>query len=300
MSSGEPTASKRSQQVRKVLIVELFFNLLVATAKAVFGLLSGSLSITADAIHSGVDASANVVGLFILHKADAPPDEKHPYGHRKLEVLAASILGASIAMVGFGLALRSIEALLDGTESQAPQLAGIIVILGTLAVNLFVASYESRKAKELKSSYLEADAAHTASDVLVTLAVLISYVANYWDIQWADSVGALVIVIVLFRIAWTVISQNLFVLLDQANLNDSEIKAIAMAVPGVVDCHRIRSRGLPDQVLVDLHILADGEISLSDAHDLAHQVEDKLRETYPELVDIMIHMEPADDPHEDL
>lgn len=300
MSSGEPTANKRSRQVRKVLIVELFFNLLVATAKAVFGLLSGSLSITADAIHSGVDASANVVGLFILHKADAPPDEKHPYGHRKLEVLAASILGASIAVVGFGLALRSIEALLDGTESQAPQLAGIIVILGTLAVNLFVASYESRKAKELKSSYLEADAAHTASDVLVTLAVLISYVANYWDIQWADSVGALVIVIVLFRIAWTVISQNLFVLLDQANLNDTEIKAIAMAVPGVVDCHRIRSRGLPDQVLVDLHILADGEISLSDAHDLAHQVEDKLRETYPELVDIMIHMEPADDPHEDL
>ncbi|MBL4633814.1 MAG: cation transporter [Kofleriaceae bacterium] len=293
-------AQSRSRQVRNVLLIELFFNLLVAGAKAIFGVLSGSLSITADAVHSGVDASANIVGLVVLHKAEKPPDDKHPYGHRKLEVLAASILGISIAAVGFGLALRSIDALLSGATSQPPQIAGVLVILGTLTVNIFVASYEARKAKELKSTYLAADAAHTASDVLVTLAVLVSYVANYWGIGWADSIGALVVVAILFKISWTVISQNLFVLLDQAKIDDGEILTIVLGVPGVVDCHRIRSRGLSDEIIMDLHVHADGEISLLEAHHISHEVESALRKHHPEISDITIHMEPAGDPHETL
>ncbi len=293
-------ARKRDAEVRKVLIIEMFFNLLVAAAKAIYGFVSGSQSIMADAVHSTVDASANIVGLVVLHKSSKPPDEKHPYGHRKLEVLASTWLGVSIAVVGVGLASRSIASLGSDTPPPTTDIVGLVVILSTLAVNIFVASYEARKAKELKSGFLEADAAHTASDILVTAAVLASYAASHFGLAWADKVGALLVVGFILKIAWTIITTNVFLLLDRSHISEALIEEVALSVDGVVDCHRIRSRGMPEEVLVDLHVHADGDISLSHAHHISHEVESALQAAYPQIKDVTIHMEPAGDPREEL
>lgn len=279
-----------------MLIIELLLNLMVAAAKGVFGLMTGSLSITADAVHSTVDASANVLGIFVVKQAAESPDPKHPYGHRKFEVLGAMGLGLAIAAVGINLGIQAVGSLLRGQAAPEPEVLGVVVIVGTLAVNLFVAGYEARKARELHSKYLAADAAHTASDVLVTTAVLISYGAGYVGVEWADGVGALVVTVVITKVAWTVIRSNLGVLVDVAQGDVERIQRVVLTVPGVEGCHRIRSHGTPDAIIVDLHAHADGEMTLAQSHELANQIEAALYEDDASIVDVTVHMEPEGDP----
>ncbi len=281
-------------------IIELLLNLLVAAAKAICGVLTGSLTITADALHSGVDAGANVLGIAVLKQSAASPDEKHPYGHRKFEVLGAAGLGIAIGAVGVNLAIEAVRTLANGDPAPKPELLGVLVIVGTLAVNLFVAYYEARKAKELESRYLEADAAHTASDVLVTLVVLASYGAGHVGLFWADGVGALVVALFILHVAWDVLRSNIDVLVDVAQTDTAPIEEIVLGVEGIVGCHRIRSRGTPDSIIVDLHVQASGALSLRESHELSHRVEEALKRFNPRLADITVHMEPSDDPHESL
>jgi cation diffusion facilitator family transporter len=233
----------RNQAVRRVLIIEMLLNVLVAAAKAVYGAISGSLAIATDAVHSLLDASANIGGIVVLRFADAPPDEDHPYGHRKLEFVAATVIGLIISLAALRFAWGAIEALTQGLEPPTTELAGFIVIGGTFAVNVFVALWEARKAKELNSAFLAADAIHTASDVVVTAAVMASYIASYYGVNWADPVGALLVVAVIGRVAYKLLVGNLSVLMDSAVFPADTVEELAQSVDGVVGCHRVRSRG---------------------------------------------------------
>ncbi len=295
-----PTDDTRDRAVRRVLIVEMLLNLLVAAAKGIYGVWSGSLAIASDAVHSVVDASANLVGITLLRLSAAAPDEKHPYGHRKVEIVAAAGVGIIIGVVAVRFAWSAIEALIAGGSSPTTSVAGFVVIIGTLLVNIFVAIYEARKAKQLNSPFLEADAKHTATDVLVTCAVLVSYVAAYYGVAWADPAGALAVVVVIAVVAWRIVSSNLSVLVDAVAVDPEQVRAVALEVAGVAGCHRIRSRGTSPSVHVDLHLLIDGATELRRAHEIAHQVEDAVCAALPSVSDVTIHMEPEDDDDDDL
>jgi cation diffusion facilitator family transporter len=296
----ELTREQRDRAVLRVLLIEFLLNLIVAGAKGAYGILTGSLTITADAIHSTVDASANILGIAVLKKSAEPPDHSHPYGHRKFEVLGATALGLVIAVVGVNFGIAAVDSMLS--ERQAPQTGplGLVVILGTLVINIFVAAYESRQAKRLNSAYLEADAAHTASDVIVTIAVLVSFGASHLGYGWADEIGALFVVAVILRIAWTIVRSNLSALLDEAQGNVKEIESVVLSIEGIEDCHRVRSHGTPHAIIVDLHAQADGDLTLAESHELAHQIEDALYEADERIVDVTVHMEPAGDPVDEL
>ncbi len=290
----------RARAVRRVLLGVLVLNVLVFAAKAVYGLWSGSLAISSDAMHSLADAGANVIGLVVLHFAEAPPDDQHPYGHRKLEMVASAAIGVTVAVVAIRFAWDAIDALVERRTPPHTSLLGFVVIGGTWLVNLVVAAYEARRARDLDSAYLAADAAHTASDLIVTAGVAVSFTASYFGIGWADPVGALLIVGFIARIAWRILGANLTVLVDRVVVDPDRVRSVARAVEGVEDCHRVRSRGTEGAAQVDLHLLIDGEVSLREAHDIAHRVEEELRRTIPAIIDVTIHMEPADDPEEGL
>lgn len=292
--------AERYRRVRRVLIIEMALNLLVAGGKGTFGLATGALALAADAVHSLVDATANVVALVLLGAAAQPPDADHPYGHRKLEVIAAAAIGVAIGAAALRFGWSAIEALIQGQQPPATSPLGFGVIIGALVVNIFVATYEARKARELDSEFLAADAAHTASDVAVTTAVLGSYAAAHAGVWWADPIGALAVILVIGRIAYQILAKNLGVLIDQAVLDAERVSEIAHGIAGVRGVHRVRSRGPRTAVLVDLHLLLDGEMSLRAAHDIAHQVEDILRAQWPAIADVTVHMEPEDDGEEGL
>jgi cation diffusion facilitator family transporter len=291
---------ERARAVRRVLLAVLGLNLVVFAAKAAYGYWSGSLAISSDAMHSLADAGSNVIGLVVLHFAEAPPDDKHPYGHRKLETVAAAAIGVTVAVAALGFAWDAIDALIMGQPAPQTSLLGFVVIGGTWLINLVVASYEGRRARDLDSSYLAADAAHTASDLVVTAGVAVSFTASFFGVGWADPVGALLIIVFVGRIAWRILSANLTVLVDKVVVDPERVREVARSIEGVEDCHRVRSRGTEGAAQVDLHLLLDGEVSLRDAHATAHRVEAELRRLMPAIVDVTIHMEPSDDPDEGL
>jgi len=290
----------RSRAVRWVLLFILVLNTAVFVAKALYAVWSGSLAIASDAIHSLVDASANVIGLVVLRFADAPPDQGHPYGHRKLEVVAAAAIGVSVGIAALRFAWDAIEALVHGRTAPDTSAVGFLVIGGTWLVNLVVARYEARRARELDSAYLAADAAHTASDLLVTAGVGASFTATYFGVDWADPVGGLVIILFIGRISWGILRANVTVLLDRAVVDPGQVATLARTVSGVEDVHRVRSRGTEAAAQLDLHLLIDGDLPLREAHAIAHRVEERLRSEIPAIADVTIHMEPADDPEEGL
>ena len=296
----ERERSARSRAVRWVLLFILVLNAAVFVAKALYAVWSGSLAIASDAIHSLVDASANVIGLVVLRFADAPPDQGHPYGHRKLEVVAAAAIGVSVGIAAVRFAWDAIDALVHGRAAPETSVIGFFVIGGTWLVNLVVARYEARRARELDSAYLAADAAHTASDLVVTAGVAASFTATYFGVAWADPVGGLIIIVFIGRISWTILKANVTVLLDRAVVDPGQVAAVARTVSGVEDVHRVRSRGTDAAAQLDLHLLIDGDLPLREAHAIAHRVEERLRREIPAIADVTIHMEPADDPEEGL
>lgn len=294
------THAPDSDAVRRVLLLTFVLNLIVAAAKGAYGLWSGSLAVASDAVHSLLDAGSNIVGWITLRHAAEPPDAEHPYGHRKVEVIAAAFLGVLIGVGALEFGWSAISALLGEQRRVEVDALGFVVVGATLAVNLFVAAYESRRAKELGSHFLEADAAHTASDVLVTVGVLVSMALTKAGLAWADSVGALIVLLIVVRIAWRVLAENLDVLVDRAAVDAAEIERIALTVPEVLGCHRVRSRGTPEHFHLDCHLLLPGDLPLTRAHALSHQVEDRLHEALPGLSDVTIHIEPDHDEPEAL
>lgn len=303
-ATGEapPRAADRDREraVRRVVLIVLVLNLVVAVAKAIYGLASGSLAVSTDAVHSFLDASGNVIALVALKIAAAPPDRGHPYGHRKIEIVAAAAVGVLITAGVINFGVHAIDALRSGEHAAPPGVIGFAVVGGTFVVNAFVSVYESRRGSRLSSAFLVADAAHTVSDVLVTLTVLVSMAAARLGVGWADPVAALVVLVFVARVAWRILAGNLSVLVDAAVIDPERVVQIALSVAGVRGCHRVRSRGTDFAAHVDLHLLFDNDISLRAAHELAHTVESALRREIPAVVDVTIHMEPEESGYEQL
>jgi cation diffusion facilitator family transporter len=285
-----PEVTRRG--VRRVLWLTLGLNVVVSVSKILVGRLSGSLSMEADGYHSLMDGSNNVIGLIVLAFAYAPPDAGHPYGHRKFETAATLVIG----LVLLGLAYRVIEGAFAGFQVVKLPEIGLLnwtVMGGTLCVNLFVAWYEAREGRRLRSDYLIADAAHTRSDIYVTLGVVASFAGARAGLPWVDSAVAAGIAVFIATLSVRILVGSFNVLTDRAVLPADEIASVVRAVPGVRACRDIRTRGGPGAVYVDMIVHVDGEMSLRDAHDVADAIEAALMRSRPEIVDVVVHLEPA-------
>jgi cation diffusion facilitator family transporter len=288
-----PTAEVAREGVRRVLWTTLALNVLVSAAKIVVGTLSGSMSMVADGYHSLMDGSNNVVGLIVATVAYAPPDEGHPYGHRKFETAATTLIGFGL----LGLAYRVFEqALASFGGSRLPSIGALnwIVMATTLATNLFVTWYETREGRRLGSSYLIADAAHTRSDVYVTLGVVASFAGAKARVPWVDSVVAVAIATFIAVLAARILVGSFHTLTDRAVIPRDRLARVLMSVPGVIDCRDIRTRGGASAVYVDLVAFVDGTMSLREAHDVADRIEAELMREHPEICDVVVHLEPVE------
>jgi cation diffusion facilitator family transporter len=162
----------------------------------------------------------------------------------------------------------------------------------TIGVNLFVSWYEAREGRRLKSAFLVADAAHTRADLYVSLGVVLSFAAALWGLGGADPLVAAAIAAVIAWQAGRILLSAFDVLTDRAVIPAEMIEPLAAAVPGVLRVHDVRSRGRRDAVFVDLTVHLDGSISLHEAHDIADRIERDLEESHPEIVDVVVHLEP--------
>jgi cation diffusion facilitator family transporter len=279
------------RRVKGVLWAVLALNLAVAVAKLAVGWLTGSVSITADGYHSVSDGASNVVGLIGVAWASRPTDTGHPYGHRKYETLAAVGIAALLFLVAFNVGREAVERLLEPAVPEVTA-ASFAVMLATMAVNITVMRYERGEGRRLGSEILLADARHTRSDIVVSSSVLATLVAIRLGAPVLDVITAFMVAGFIAWAGLNVLRENMEVLADRAPVSEHDIQTICRQVSGVRECHRIRSRGRPDDIYIDLHVLLERQLSLEQAHDIASRIEHGLKQHIHGVRDVTVHIEP--------
>lgn len=292
-SSDRPRVLSRDRysSVVRVLYRVLFLNLAVATAKISLGYMTGAVSVVSDGYHSLTDSAANIVALVGVSVARQPPDEEHPYGHRKYETIAS--LGILIFLVI--VLVEVVSSAIDRFRTRAvPDVfpEGIGVMLVTLAINVAVVRYELRQGRRLNSEVLLADAKHTRSDVLTSCTVIVALLGVWLGYPALDPAAALLVAAFIGRACWEIAQDASRILSDRIVIAESDVRGVVEAVPAVLGCHHIRTRGSADHVFLDLHIWIDGSTPLEKAHLTSHVVKDQLMARFPQIVDVVIHIEP--------
>lgn len=289
--SESSSSTGRMHEVRFVLWVVLALNLFVALAKLGYGVFTESLGMQADGFHSLFDGVSNVIGLVGLWWASWPPDEHHPYGHKKFETLAAAGIGGMLLATCFYLVTETYE---SWGGYRQPTVTGIsfAVMLVTMAINYGVMRWEQRKGQELGSEILIADSYHTGSDLLTSVSVLAGLIAVQLGYPLVDSIVALIVAVVIAWTAITVLREVLTSLTDQVRLDPEKVQAVVLDIPGVLDCHKIRTRGLANHVFVDLSIHVQPNMRVEEAHGIANQVERSLKRRFKGVEDVIVHLEP--------
>ena len=281
----------RYSEVTRVLNRVLILNLVVAVAKIALGYYSGAVSILSDGFHSLTDSASNVVALVGVSVARRPPDADHPYGHRKYETMASlGILVFLVVVLVQVLSAAADRMVNGGTPKVFPEGIGLMTV--TLIVNIFVVSYEMRAGKRLNSEVLRADAKHTRSDVLTTGAVLGALIGVWWGYPLLDPMAALLVAGFIGHACWSIAQEASRILGDQIVLPEDQVRDVVQSVPGVIGCEKIRTRGSADHAFLDLHLWLDGDMPLKTAHSSSHVVKDRLMTKFPQLADVVIHIEP--------
>lgn len=285
-------AAQRLDRIARVLWGILWLNLGVALAKLLYGWRSGALAMTADGVHSLLDASSNLIGLVGVAVARRPPDANHPYGHRKYETFAA--LGVAVMLfLGCREIVHAAIARLRDPHLPAITALGFAVLGVTITINVVVVWIERREGRRLSSELLTADAAHTGSDVLASLLVLASFFAARAGWMWADVAVAGVIVVLIAVAGVRILFGTLSTLADERRIAPDMVETAALEEPGVLEAHNVRSRGPRDDIHLDLHVLVDPRMEIASAHEVGHRVVRRLRDRWPGLTDVVVHVEPA-------
>jgi cation diffusion facilitator family transporter len=289
-----------AKAIRRVIWTTLVLNLLVAMGKLAYGLHAGILAMVADGVHSSLDAGNNVIGLIAVAAAHRPPDDDHPYGHRKFETVAALGIGALLVLACWEILKAGWAHLFQPPAVGTAGTIGYVVMVVTLVVNTGVSMYEKRAGQRLGSEFLIADATHTRSDIMTSFAVIVALAARSMGWPFVDVIVTFFIVLWIGYLAWQVMKPALATLADEARIDPQAVDQIAMSVFGVHDVHRIRTRGAPDAVFIDLHVQVHPHATVEEAHRISHQVETLLRERFPQVEDVVVHVEPHGDPVEGL
>ena len=283
----------RWPQVRRALLVVLALNAVVAAVKVIVGARTGALTVLGAALESGLDMLNNVVGVMLVAVAARAPDENHPYGHDKFETLGALGIVGFLSISCFELLRSGIAALRSHRTPDRIATGDVAVVVATLAINVFVVWYERRKGRALGSAFLMADAAHTSSDILVTLMAVASLGFSRMGEPWLDAPLAITVALL---IAWSgvqILRQSIPVLVDERAIDAEELRAVVLGLGGVREVRNVRSRSTASgQLFAEVTIVVAGATPVEEAHQLADDVEAAIGRAFG-ASQVTVHVEPA-------
>jgi cation diffusion facilitator family transporter len=276
-------------------------NCLLIALKLAAGAITGSVAIISEAMHSSIDLIASIVAFVSVRKADKPADEDHPYGHDKIENLAAAI-EALLILVGSGVIVYESVRRLSTEHTEVASLGvGMAVIAVSVAANVAVSGVLARRARATDSPALEADAAHLRTDAATSVAVLVGLaLVQITGQTWLDPVIALAVAVAIVTAGVRLLMRASRVLVDEA-LPQEELDAVRDAITdfgprGVRGYHKLRARRAGSRRYVDLHVQFASGTTLEDAHATAHALQDAIRERL-RGADVLIHLEPEGSVH---
>jgi cation diffusion facilitator family transporter len=290
MTRADDTARKS-----RAAALSILSNSLLIALKLAAGVITGSIAIITEAIHSSIDLLASVIAFVSVRKAGEPADEDHPYGHDKIENLAAVIEGLLI-LVGAGIIVfESVRRLVDPPQIESLGI-GIAVIGFSVVANLVVSGYLYRQARATDSPALEADAAHLRTDAMTSAGVLVGLVlVEVTGVEWVDPLTALMVAVVIVGAGLRILTRSSRVLVDEV-LPEDELAAVRAALddcdaPEVAGYHKLRARRAGSRRYVDLHVQFHEGTTLARAHAVSHELQTDIRDRLGR-VDVLIHLEP--------
>lgn len=285
------------KQIKKITYYGIMTNLSMAALKLIVGYLGASQAVIADAIHSLSDMFTDFALIFGVKFWSAPPDQNHPYGHRRIEALVTVTIGLALVSVAVGLGYKAIATIRDVHITQV----GWVAIWGPLLSIIFkevLYRITVRVGVRVKSTAVIANAWHHRSDALSSIPALVAVAASAINPDWAfiDHIGALIISAFILKVSWDILSPSLSELTDRgASIREQKaIRKLASSVTGVKEVHAIRTRKFSSSLHVDLHILVEPEISVRSGHEISEKVKKVLIDQGPEVLDVVVHLEPYD------
>jgi len=290
----EMNLEERFKKIRQILICILVLNWGVAAAKLFYGWMTRSASMKADGFHSFSDGASNLLGLIGIWIASRPIDRSHPYGHKKFETLTAVIISGLLFLVCFNVVREGVLRFLHPVIPEV-NVKSFLVMGVTLAINVGVMIYESRRGKALGSDILISDALHTRADILTSSSVIITLVGVKLGYPILDSMTTLIIAFFIGYAAVDILKESSRVLSDGVAIQTEEIEKVVLSIKGVKQCHKVRSRGRPDDIHIDLHVLVDPEMDVHRAHHLSYAIENKIKRDFRGVTDVVVHMEPLEE-----
>ncbi|KPK22353.1 MAG: cation transporter [Nitrospira bacterium SG8_3] len=285
---------ERFQKIRRVLIYVLILNWGVAAAKLFYGWVIRSASMKADGFHSFSDGASNLLGLLGIWIASRPIDRSHPYGHKKFETLTSIIISGLLFIVCLNVVREGVIRFLHPVV-PAVSVKSFLVMGVTLAINIGVMIYESRRGKALGSDVLVADALHTRADIFTSSSVIITLIGIKLGYPILDPIATLIIAFFIGHAAVGILKESSRVLSDGVAIRTEEIEKVVLSIRGVKECHKVRSRGRPDDIHIDLHVLVDPDMDVHKAHHLSYAIENKIRRDFQGVTDVVVHMEPLEE-----
>lgn len=283
--------------VRRSVNVSMGVNIGLSVLQIMVGWFSHSHSLLVDGFHSFSDLLSDFLVLFVARHSARAADDNHPYGHARLETLATLILGLMLLAIG-GVFLYSAADRAMSVDSAVPvETMALYVALLALVSKEWLFRYMLRVAQKANSAMLVANAWHSRSDAASSLVVAIGIGGSLMGFVYADLLAAAIVGALIVKMGWQFSYRALEELIDKG-ANAEEIDAIRRVIddtPGVIGLHDLRTRRMADRILVDAHVLVSPRISVSEGHRIAEMVRRRVRENCPEVLDMLVHIDPEDD-----
>ena len=291
---------ERNKEIYRVTFVGSAVNVLLLVFKFVAGIVGHSAAMVADAFHSLSDFLTDIIVLVFVHISGKPKDKSHDYGHGKYETLAMTIIGLALLAVAIGILYSGVMKIVvwaDGGQLEAPGTLALWAALLSVVLKETVFRYSMRKARQLESQAVEANAWHHRSDALSSVGTAIGIggaiiLGQRWTVL--DPVASVVVGLFIIKVSIDLLRKGIGDLTEHSLPDEVEAEMLQLvsSVEGVDEPHDLRTRRIGNHYAIELHILMDGNIPLSKAHDKASEVEELLRSHYGAETHIAVHVEP--------
>lgn len=289
-------ADNYEKTAMKVSIVSVIWNLLLSAGKLFAGIFANSGAMISDAVHSASDVFSTIIVMIGVKISGKDSDNDHPYGHERLECVAAVILATVLAATGIGIGYGAVVKIMAGDYNvEMPGILALVAAVVSILVKELMFWYTRYYAKQIDSSALMADAWHHRSDSLSSIGALIGIIGARLGFGIMEPLASVVICIFIEKAAYDIFMDAVNKMVDKSCDDETmeKIKACAMNIPGVENIDLLRTRVFGNKIYVDMEIAADGNKTLDETHAVAERVHDAIEQEFPKVKHIMVHVNPA-------
>ena len=277
----------------------MLINFLLSAVKLLAGLIAHSSAMVSDAIHSASDVFSTVIVIFGLKAACKESDREHPYGHERMECVAAIVLAVVLLITGLFIGYEGVQKILSAGEIELP-IPGFLALAAavvSIVVKEGMYRYTRHAAQKIESDALMADAWHHRSDALSSIGALVGIAGAKLGFPVMDPIASLLICLMIGKAAYDIFRDAMNKMVDQTGGEELEndIRALTLRHPGVVGIDLLMSRKFGNRVYIEMEISADGDLQLRQSHAIAEQVHDEIEAAFPQVKHIMIHVNPAEE-----